>query len=100
MYMATILDAILDFVIMVHLNAKITHSVLYSKKPVYWHAVQDYLTKNKVDFLLCTCNLGFMQIVRVTQSCKSGIQARFVLEQIFITNKQKKNFIVLSISRL
>ena len=39
-----------------------------------------------------------MQIVGVAQSCRSGNQARFVLEHIFITNQQK-NFIVLNISR-
>ena len=39
-----------------------------------------------------------MQIVGVAQSCRSRNQARFVLEHIFITNKQN-NFIVLNISR-
>ena len=44
-------------------------------------------------------HLGFMQIIRVAQTCLSGNQARFVLEPMNITNQQK-NFIVLDISRL
>ena len=39
-----------------------------------------------------------MQTVGVAQSCRSGNQAKYVLEHIFITNQQK-NFIVLNISR-
>ena len=31
-----------------------------------------------------------MQTVGVAQSCRSGNQAKFVLEHIFITNQQKK----------
>ena len=50
------------------------------------------MTKNeKVDFYCVHGgHLGFMQIVGVAQSCRSGNQARFNLEHIFITNQQKK----------
>ena len=40
-------------------------------------------------YVFCGYLLGFMLIVGVPQSCRSGNHARFILEHIFITNQQK-----------
>ena len=37
-----------------------------------------------------------MQIIGVARCCRSGNQARFILELVSITNQQKKNFTVLT----
>ena len=37
-------------------------------------------------------HFGFMQIIRIAQTCPFGNQARFVLEPLYITKQQKKNF--------
>ena len=71
----------------------------YQKKNLYRHIRHQSMTIKKLIFYcIHGGHLGFMQIVGVAQSCRSGIQARFVLENIFITNQQK-SFIVLNISR-
>ena len=58
------------------------------------------MTKDKKNDFYCVHggHLRFMPIVGVAQSCRSGNEARFVLDHIFITNQQK-NLIVLNISR-
>ena len=70
------------------------------QKALYRHIEHHLMTIDKKNDFYCVYggHLGFMQIVGVAQSCRSGNQAKFVLEHIFITNQQK-NFIVHNISR-
>ena len=75
--------------IMEYYIAKIMDSAYH--KTVYRHIGHHSMTNEKVDFYCVHGgHLGFMKIVGVAQSCRSGNQARFVLEHIFITNQKKK----------
>ena len=60
------------------------------QKNLYRYSGHHSMTIEKTDFYCVHGrHLGFMQIVGVAKKFRSGNEARFVLEHIFITNQQK-----------